>query len=96
MARPHKLFSLHFADFLHPRFFFYQTCKYYPTVPILNTHNQCPSHDKDPCPYKTKGKIIVWYILALTFFDTRQEMKDSELNGSKRTPIILRLEDFMV
>jgi hypothetical protein len=33
-------------------------------------------------PYKTTGKIIVFYLLILKFLEENGATKDSELNGS--------------
>jgi hypothetical protein len=40
-------------------------------------------------PYKTRGKIILSYILICIFLCSRQENKGSELNGSKYSPVLL-------
>jgi hypothetical protein len=51
-----------------------------------NTLSQCSSlnvRDQVLHLYRTTGKIIVLYILILTFFDSRQEDRRSALNGSK-------------
>jgi hypothetical protein len=60
--------------------------KYSPLHPVLNTLSLCSSFDvRDQVShaYRITGKIIVFYILILTFLSSWQEEKSSGLNDSK-------------
>jgi hypothetical protein len=57
-----------------------------------STLNLCSSHsvrDQLPHPYRTRGKVIVFYTLIFSFHRGDGRTKDSELNGSKYSPNLI-------
>jgi hypothetical protein len=82
-----KLFTLQLS--LASCYFLPLTSKYSPQCPVF-IFNQCSSLSNERLRiklYKTISKIIVLHTLIITFSDTVQNAKDSELNGRSTTLI---------
>jgi hypothetical protein len=88
LGEEYKLRSSSLCSFLHPPVTsFLLGPNIILNILFSNALSLCSSlvvTDQVSHPYKTRGKIIVLYILTFTFVDSRQETRKSPgLNGSK-------------